>query len=253
MISKKGVTFGAAIVMRHLQLKTIHLVQPGPRLGPLQAAGTAVADARLIFSGQPKARRTPELAPGSCWLLAQQKPGLLLYLVHHAVTVPGARRRRRTGHSRPHIPPGNAGGGRGGSGSAGPRFPSNYSRGSWRAGGPDPRGQGGLGLTQRLVGRVGAGWTRRRHFRARPRPSPAPPPARPAAGSRGSTCVNRGAGSWRSAVQCGPGKSSRMHKYGRGVSHGSALETTARFPRGRRPLRRRLETQGASSPFLPLE
>ena len=206
MISKKGVTFGAAIVMRHLQLKTIHLVQPGPRQGPLQAAGTAVADARLIFSGQPKARHTPELAPRSCWLLAQHKPGLLLYLVHHAVTVPGARWRRRTGHSRPHIPPGNAGGGRGGSSSGGPRLPSNYSRGSWRAGGPDSRGQGGLGLTRLLVGRVGAGRARRRRFRARPRPSPAPPPARPAAGSRGSTCADRGAGSWRSAGRSARGK-----------------------------------------------
>lgn len=173
------------------------------------------------------------------------------------MTVQGARWRQRTA-SRPHIPPRNAGGGREGSGSAGPQLPSNYSRCSWLALGPGAQcgmGQGGL-----------AGRVRRRCFRvrARPRPAMGPPPALwprprprpppgPAAGSRGSTCADSGAGSRRCARLCCPGKSSRINKYGRGVSQGAALETTARSPRGRRPLRRRLESPGASAPFLPLE
>lgn len=62
---KGSVTFGAALVMRHLQLKTNPPCTAWPAQGPSQAAGTAVADARLIFSGQPRARHTPGLAPGS--------------------------------------------------------------------------------------------------------------------------------------------------------------------------------------------
>ena len=46
-------------------LRQIHPVRLGPRQGPSQEAGTAVADAPLIFSGQPRARHTPGLAPGS--------------------------------------------------------------------------------------------------------------------------------------------------------------------------------------------
>lgn len=210
-------------------LRQIHPVRLGPRQGPSQEAGTAVADARLIFSGQPRARHTPGLAPGSLVRPRSagarpftlfgpprgDRPESALAATHGLAPAHSSQERRR--------------------GARGIRLGRDQGRGSpliiaEAAGSP-------MGLA------FSAGWDRaalRGGLAAaasgpgpgpappwpRPRPRPRPPPG-PAAGSRGSTCADSGAGSRRCARLCCPGKSSRINKYGRGVSQGAALETTA--------------------------
>lgn len=184
MISKKGVWhLGPLLSCAISNLRQIHPVLLGPRKDPRRRQARLLPTRVWSFLGSRGLATPLGWLPGRLLGLAQQEPDLLLYLVHHAVTVQGARWRRRTA-SRPHIPPRNAGGGREVSGSAGPRLPSNYSRRSWLAHGPGAQcGMGQGGLTRRV---------RRHCFRARARPRPAmapppplaPPPAPPAAGSR---------------------------------------------------------------------
>lgn len=215
MISKKGVTSGAALVMRPPQLRKSTRDSRQRVRDPCGSSQGSCWRALHLFwatEGSPH--------PGAGWHAARPPASPagarpLLYLVHDAVTGPereAGERTRAVPRARAHGPRGHAGGG------ARPRLLSNYSR---AAGAP--------------AGRVRA-------------PPPAWGPAAPLHVRR----AGRGAKALRRRP-CGPGRSSRINKHGRGVSQGAALETAARSPRGRRPLRRLLESQGAASPFLPLQ
>lgn len=132
----------------------------GSASGTLTAAAKALADARCVFSGQPRARHTPE--PAGTPLARSPRPAgarPLLYLVHDAVPGPERAAGDARGRPRAHAARGHAGGG------ARPRLLSNYSRAAGA-----PAGRGGSG---------------------RRRPRGVPPP--------GSTCAERGAGRRRSA------------------------------------------------------
>lgn len=154
--------------MSHLQLGKTTQYSPASR-GPLQAAARAAADARLIFSGPPRARHTP--APARTFLARPRPAGARPFTLFGSPR--GLRSRERAGggargpsRALAHSSPGTRVGGAGRWPGPG-RGSSNYSPAAGARARPGARGQNGAAGRGEAHGAVS-------RFRARVPPRPVP-------------------------------------------------------------------------------